>query len=523
MSDVEDAADVWAAIQVVLVTSVRSVLHAGTLAASGVYMGKTGVMTKEATKAMSTVSMRVTIPALLFSSVLPAVNLPLLSRIWPMLLLPAVYAALGALVGCVVIKICDPPDDFRRGTIAAVAFGNSTGMPIVLLSVISAQLKGWWIRTQHIDVHAAPPAYAAEPLVFLSVYLLTYPIVQWGIGSWLLAPTPAAPTLLAAALEKPPSRAPSFGAGIGMHANASFMDAIAAGESSLSGSFATRSTSSSAASLTAAIITPTATPPLHMSSALQRLQSDKPALREALLPEEHPADMRDADGAPLMFTCADLRVILRRHSVILRRWLGLALKTAATIRRQVLVPPVVAVLLGLLCSSLHPTYFLLCGGVYGERLGAQQCPTNDAYLGWLTSGLAALGKAAVPINLLLTGNALAKGPDWQSLPLKANVGILLGKMVVLPVLAMVVMVVVHRFLGQEGTGAIALQHPWDEPLYVAALAVSATPSANNLMVMVELSGGNRKAMSTAIFTQYAMAPLILPITLTSAILVATKL
>ena len=72
-------------------------------------------------------------------------------------------------------------------------------------------------------------------------------------------------------------------------------------------------------------------------------------------------------------------------------------------------------------------------------------------------------------------------------------------------------------------GAIALGHPWDEPLYVAALAVSATPSANNLMVMVELSGGNRAAMSTSIFTQYVMAPLILPITLTAGVLVATKL
>lgn len=56
-----------------------------------------------------------------------------------------------------------------------------------------------------------------------------------------------------------------------------------------------------------------------------------------------------------------------------------------------------------------------------------------------------------------------------------------------------------------------------------ALAVSTTPSANNLMVMVELSGGNRAAMSTAIFTQYAAAPLILPITLTTAVLVSSRL
>jgi len=189
----------------------------------------------------------------------------------------------------------------------------------------------------------------------------------------------------------------------------------------------------------------------------------------------------------------------------------------------VLVPPVVAVLAGLACSSFSPTYFLLCGGEYGERLPPAQCPMNDAHLSWLTSGLTALGKAAVPINLILTGNALAKGPDWKALPLRANIGILLGKMVCLPLAAMGLMVLVDRTLGHRGAHALGLEHPWEQPFYIAALAVSATPSANNLMVMVELSGGNRAAMSTAIFTQYAAAPLILPLTLTLAILVSTNL
>ena len=133
----------------------------------------------------------------------------------------------------------------------------------------------------------------------------------------------------------------------------------------------------------------------------------------------------------------------------------------------------------------------------------------------------ALGHAAVPINLILTGNALSKGPDWNALPLRCNVGILVGKMLVMPLMAMLLMVIVHHTLGHNGT--IKLEHPYDESLYIAALAVSATPSANNLMVMVELSGGNRAAMSTAIFTQYAMAPLILPLTLSASILVASML
>eukprot|EP00966_Prymnesium_polylepis_P079230 1836288-Prymnesium_polylepis.1 len=79
---------------------------------------------------MSMLSMRITVPALLFTSVLPAINLPLLARVWPMFIFPALYASMGALFGWVVILLCDPPEDFRRGTIAAIAFGNSTGAPL---------------------------------------------------------------------------------------------------------------------------------------------------------------------------------------------------------------------------------------------------------------------------------------------------------------------------------------------------------------------------------------------------------
>jgi hypothetical protein len=86
-----------------------------------------GVMTKEVTKALSYLSMRVTVPALLFTSVLPAVNAGLVRRVWPMFFFPGIYAAMGAFFGWLVIVFCNPPEDFRRGTIAAVAFGNSTG------------------------------------------------------------------------------------------------------------------------------------------------------------------------------------------------------------------------------------------------------------------------------------------------------------------------------------------------------------------------------------------------------------
>ena len=75
-----------------------------------------------------------------------SVDFRLITSAWPLLLMPAVYVLVGCAIGVVVVAVCQPPADFRRGTIAAIAFGNSTGMPIVLLSVITQELQRWWAR-----------------------------------------------------------------------------------------------------------------------------------------------------------------------------------------------------------------------------------------------------------------------------------------------------------------------------------------------------------------------------------------
>ena len=57
--------------------------------------------------------------------------------------------------------------------------------------------------------------------------------------------------------------------------------------------------------------------------------------------------------------------------------------------------------------------------------------------------------------------------------------------------------------------------PLPPMLVVVMILESATPTANNLMVMVHLSGGNRAGMSTAIFTQYCFAPILLTLSITA--------
>jgi len=192
------------------------------------------------------------------------------------------------------------------------------------------------------------------------------------------------------------------------------------------------------------------------------------------------------------------------------------------VKTKVLVPPVVGVLLGAICSSLPPTFYLFCGGTYGESLPAgQTCPADNAILGFLTKGLSNLGDAAVPLNLILLGNSLTSGPDWEALPLRCAIGIMICKMVIMPCVGLGTSAVIDIALGPDfgGLGWLRLRDPCDEVLYLACVAVTATPTANNLLVMTELAGGNKAAMSTSIFLQYLAAPLILTASLTVSIVV----
>lgn len=82
------------------------------------------------------------------------------------------------LTGSVVVKLCGTPKHQARSVLAACGFGNSTGLAITLLNVI------------HSNFPVESDLGRIDPTLFLSVYLLLYPVLQWSIGGWLLAPDP---------------------------------------------------------------------------------------------------------------------------------------------------------------------------------------------------------------------------------------------------------------------------------------------------------------------------------------------
>lgn len=177
---------VMAGIVGTFIAALRCVGTAGTMALAGFYLHKRGLITPQGTNAFAIMSQQVTIPALFFSKIIycpqdfshekcPDITQNI-GDIWVLVLWPLVVVGVGMAVGTIAAQLSNTPTCQRRSVIAACAFPNCTGLPITLLTVI------------HGNFAATAKLGAVDPNLFLSVFLLIYPVLQWGIGGWLLAP-----------------------------------------------------------------------------------------------------------------------------------------------------------------------------------------------------------------------------------------------------------------------------------------------------------------------------------------------
>jgi len=181
--------------------SLRAVGTAATMMGAGFYLHRQNYVTPQGKTMLALIAQQVTIPAFLFAKIIycptdrggggggaggggggnaPEVVCPSVADrigdLWMLCLWPFYVVASGLLVGYVAAKISDTPPMQARSCLAACAFPNSTGLVITLLSVIHKQFS------------SSAELGKVDPTAFLSVYLLLYPVLQWGIGGWLLAP-----------------------------------------------------------------------------------------------------------------------------------------------------------------------------------------------------------------------------------------------------------------------------------------------------------------------------------------------
>ncbi|KAL3802789.1 hypothetical protein HJC23_007566 [Cyclotella cryptica] len=169
--------------------ALRAVGTAATMAFAGFYLHRRNFVTPSGKKMMALLSQQVTIiycprnkstadPTALFDNdetICPSVA-DRLADVWIILLWPFFVVACGLVTGYVAARISNTPKSQVGSCLVACAFGNSTGLVMTLLTVI------------HDQFGATTELGSVDATAFLSIYLLLYPILQWGVGGWLMAP-----------------------------------------------------------------------------------------------------------------------------------------------------------------------------------------------------------------------------------------------------------------------------------------------------------------------------------------------
>ncbi|GMI19542.1 hypothetical protein TeGR_g3380 [Tetraparma gracilis] len=396
-------------------TTLHAIGTISVMALCGVYLHRLGSLPPAGKRALALASSQLTVPALLFTKILycsqdwsdepcPDVTATL-GYTWPMLFLPVYVVSVGLLVGHAAAALTSTPRESRRYAAASVAFGNSTSLPITLLQAIHSSFSG------------SSELGAVDPALFLSVYLIIYPLLQWGVGGWLLGPTAETH-----ALSPAPGRLPR-------------------------------------------------------------------------LSESSPLILAPAAPGPVS-------------------WPGAALEVA----RRALQPPVVASLLGLSVAACGLRGYLVD---VADRDG-------DAPLQFAFDALYQVGRAAVPINQMLLGANLSiaararRDPKLASSPVfpaRTMAGIVAAKLVVLPLIGILSTLALQKYVL---VGEREIPHDIDASFYLVAMLVFATPTANNVSVMVELGGGEAaaQAFAASILVQYLSAPFLMSVSVSAIVFVA---
>lgn len=127
------------------------------MAFAGFYLHRRGFVTASGKKMMALLSQQVTIPAFLFAKIIycpsggggdgggedggivcPSVASRIGDLKW-LLLWPFWVVLCGLIIGYLAARVSNTPKAQIRSCLAACAFGNSTGLPITLLTVIHKQ------------------------------------------------------------------------------------------------------------------------------------------------------------------------------------------------------------------------------------------------------------------------------------------------------------------------------------------------------------------------------------------------
>lgn len=94
----------------------------------GYFFARKDLFPQTAAKGVSSVTINLALPALLFSSIVPAFTATNISAMGPLVVLAIAYIIIGLLFGLIIREVCYVPRNFWQGIIVASGLSNWSSM-----------------------------------------------------------------------------------------------------------------------------------------------------------------------------------------------------------------------------------------------------------------------------------------------------------------------------------------------------------------------------------------------------------
>ncbi|CAE7658844.1 PILS2 [Symbiodinium pilosum] len=153
-----------------LVVSLKAVSKIVIICAGGAYLEKAGVLHKEMRKGVSEAFVKLLLPCLLFTRIIPTMSLETLPKLGWLAMANLLYVSLGLCIGYLAVLLTNPPRSMRRILMATPAIGHANSIPFMLVSLVMTEDP------------AFQPGDSTTAQGYVGLYLVMHSITLWGVG-----------------------------------------------------------------------------------------------------------------------------------------------------------------------------------------------------------------------------------------------------------------------------------------------------------------------------------------------------
>ncbi|CAM8956479.1 unnamed protein product [Rhodiola kirilowii] len=374
------------------------------------------------------------LPCLIFTHLGESITLDSLALWWFIPVNVLISTLIGCILGILVVMVCQPPPEFVRFTIIMIAFGNTGNLPLaVIVSVCHGKDNPFGP-----DCHRKGVAYVsfAQWVSVILVYTLVYHMMEPPLQFYEVVEESNENEIIQVEEQQPSM---DLSRSLLVEAEWPGMD--------------DKETVHSKTPFIARVFN-------SISSVSQNAFPDLDLTVEG-----------DGSSPRSMSCMAEPRVVRRMRIVAEQTPIG-----------HILQPPTIASLLAIIIGMVPQMRSLVFG--------------TNAPLSFITDSLVIMGGAMVPSVMLILGGMLSEGPNQSALGLRTTIGIIIARLLVLPVIGIGIVISANKL------NLVLL----NDPMYNFVLLMQyTTPSAILLGAIARLRGYAVAEASALLFWQHVFA------------------